>query len=250
MATWTRFCGGEVHDEPDLLWYSWGLPLPLVNGVLRARLAPETVNARIAWVLERARSQRVPILWQIGPSMQPAGLGEYLLQHGFTAAGEEPAMGVTLAQLPSALPAPEGVTITRVRDHPSLEHWARIVGAGYGLPADMYEAVLPRLSGMYQLGGDAAGPVHHYLASLNGRPVAAASLIKAAGVAGISNVFTIAAERGRGIGTAITLAPLLDARERGYHIGVLQATDMGYSLYARMGFSEQFRYHIYHRWPD
>jgi hypothetical protein len=41
------------------------------------------------------------------------------------------------------------------------------------------------------------------------------------------------------------MAPLLDARARGYCVGVLQASEMGYPVYARMGFTEQFRYHAY-----
>jgi GNAT superfamily N-acetyltransferase len=63
-------------------------------------------------------------------------------------------------------------------------------------------------------------------------------------------VAALEAARGRGIGTAITLAPLLDARDRGYRVGVLQASEMGYPIYARMGFTEQFRYQLYHWEPE
>ncbi len=42
------------------------------------------------------------------------------------------------------------------------------------------------------------------------------------------------------------MAPLLDARDRGYCVGVLQASEMGYPVYARMGFTEQFRYRNFH----
>jgi hypothetical protein len=183
---------------------------PIAAGKWCAARPPGARDSRCAHRVgaERARSQYAPILWHIGPSMQPAGLGERVLQHGYTAAGEAPTMGVALAQLSSALPAPAGGAIMRVRDRPALEHWAHIVGAGYGLPADAYEALLPVLSRMSQLGGSDAGLVHHYLAALNGRPVAAASLIEAAGVAGIFNVSshvsttvsTITVARGEGSG--------------------------------------------------
>jgi predicted acetyltransferase len=69
-------------------------------------------------------------------------------------------------------------------------------------------------------------------------------------VAGIFAVATIEAARGRGIGMAVTMAPLLDARACGYCVGVLQASEMGYPVYARMGFTEQFRYHLYHWKPE
>ena len=65
------------------------------------------------------------------------------------------------------------------------------------------------------------------------------------GIAGVFCVATIEAARRRGIGAAVTLAPLLDARAAGYQIGVLQASEMGYPVYQRIGFTEQFRYHDY-----
>lgn len=42
--------------------------------------------------------------------------------------------------------------------------------------------------------------------------------------------------RGQGIGGAITLKPLLEARDEGYRYGVLFSTEMGQSVYERIGF--------------
>jgi hypothetical protein len=128
-----------------------------------------------------------------------------------------------------------------------LERWTRTVGSGFGMPPDAVAALLRVLSRNDLLGG--AVPVHFYLASLQGEPVAGSAALLAAGVVGIFNVATLEAARGRGIGTAITLAPLIDARDHGYHVGVLQASEMGYPIYAQMGFTEQFRYHLYHWEP-
>ncbi|MGH2484401.1 MAG: GNAT family N-acetyltransferase, partial [Ktedonobacterales bacterium] len=90
----------------------------------------------------------------------------------------------------------------------------------------------------------------YYLARLHGEPVATSALAPQAGVAGVFAVSTVAAARRRGIGAAVTLAPLLDGRDRGFHIGVLQSSQMGYSVYARLGFTEQFRYHVYTWRPE
>jgi GNAT superfamily N-acetyltransferase len=49
-------------------------------------------------------------------------------------------------------------------------------------------------------------------------------------------VGTIPSARGLGIGAAITLKPLLDARAQGYRYGVLFATEMGQPVYERIGF--------------
>ena len=236
--------GGEVSDEPDLLWCATGLHAAGWNRVPRAQLAPDTVDERIEEVIARARALGVPFLWDIGPSMRPLDLGEHLLRHGFSDEGEEPAMGVALADLPEILPLPDGVTIERVSDRAAQEQWVRASCEGFGMPPS---AVEPEVAAMAHdsLGDDAAA--HYYLARLHGEPVATSALTPAAGVAGIFAVSTLEAARGRGIGTAVTMAPLLDARSRGYCVGVLQASEMGYSVYARMGFSEQFRYRSY-RW--
>jgi GNAT superfamily N-acetyltransferase len=234
--------GGEVRDEPDLLWCGAGLPSSGWNRVSRAQLAPETVDVRIEWVITRAQALGVPFQWNIGLSMRPADLGDALLCHGFTDLGEEPAMGIARAQLPSSLPMPAGVTVERVSDSASLAQWVRTLCAGFGMPTSIVESFVTAMS--RDTFGEAAA-AHYYLARLRGAPVATAALSHAAGVAGIFAVATIEGARRRGIGAAVTLAPLLDARARGYCVGVLRASELGYPVYAHLGFSEQFRYRTY-----
>ena len=92
-------------------------------------------------------------------------------------------------------------------------------------------------------------PRSRYLAWLNGEPVATAMATYASGVVGIYNVVTLPAARGRGIGRSVTLASLLEARARGYRVAVLHSTEMGVSVYQRLGFRQYCTIPLYF-WSD
>jgi hypothetical protein len=247
LAACTRAYGGEVVDAPDLLWCATGIPSAGWNRVLRTRLMPETMDVRIEWVQERAQGVGTPFLWHISPSTRPANLETQLLHHGFADAGDEPAMGIALARLPSTAPLPEGVRIERVRGRTALEQWARTAHAGFGASASTEASFVAAVS---RDALDNTAAAEYYLALLDGEPVASSALSLAAGVAGIFAVATREGARGRGIGAAVTMTPLLAARDRGYAVGVLQASEMGYSIYTRMGFTQQFRYRSFSWKPE
>jgi GNAT superfamily N-acetyltransferase len=75
------------------------------------------------------------------------------------------------------------------------------------------------------------------LGRLNGQPVASNIVLNGAGVVGLYGIAVTPSERGKGIGAAITLKPILDERDRGgYQYAVLFASLMGAFVYARIGF--------------
>ncbi len=80
---------------------------------------------------------------------------------------------------------------------------------------------------------------------LDGRPVATSQLFVGADVAGIYNVTCLPEARGRGIGAAVTRVPLLEARRQGYYLSILQASDLGYPVYRRLGFQDCGRLNTY-----
>jgi ribosomal protein S18 acetylase RimI-like enzyme len=79
-------------------------------------------------------------------------------------------------------------------------------------------------------------PQWRYVGYLSGEPVATAELTASGGIAGLYNIATLESYRRHGIGTALTLRPLLDARAAGFHTGFLQAAAAGVGMYTRIGF--------------
>jgi GNAT superfamily N-acetyltransferase len=223
-------------------WVIGSVPVAYHNCVVRANLPPRAVDDAITASLAAFRAYGVPGCWHVGPAMRPAWLGQRLLAHGFTYEWDDIGMAAVLSALNADLSTPAGISVERVRDARALATWAYVLSLGFGegeKEANWVHETYRRIG----LGDDV--PWRHYLARLGGEPAATSSLFVAAGVAGIYFVSTAPAYRRRGIGAAITLAALQDARSMGYRISVLGASEMGYSVYRRLGFEEYCRIGLY-----
>ncbi len=230
----------EVHDDPDMLWIITDIAHSLFNSVFRAQLEPDSIDAAIKTTIARGRSRNVPILWWVGPATRPANLGEYLEAHGFTHTGESAGMAVDLLALNDGLRAPPDLTIEQVRDEETLEQWCHTLC--FESPDFVEHAWLDLFA---SVGLGAQSPFRHYLGRLKGKPVATSSLFLGAGIAGIYDVVTLPEARRQGIGAAITSTPLREARALGYRVGILQSSDMGFSVYHRVGFREYCKISTY-----
>jgi len=230
---WGRAPGRERFESADFIRFSTGIPDPIFNGVFRAQLAPEAVDSVVAENLTYFKSKQVPCLWFTGPLTRPSDLGVHLERHGFTLDGEDPCMVVDLLSINEAIPTPDGLTIRVVQDREMLKTWGSLVAEANG-------ASRPIQDQLSVLEADLGLDRHRlrYLGYRNGSPVATSALVIHAGVAGVYAVSTLPAARRQGLGAAMTLAPLLDARKLGLRLGTLQASKMGYSLYRRLGFQE------------
>ena len=79
-------------------------------------------------------------------------------------------------------------------------------------------------------------PVRMFIAMRDHRVVGGCHLSLANGIATLFNVTTLKEERGKGIGTALSLAAILSAKELNYRYMVLQASVMGAPVYKKLGF--------------
>jgi ribosomal protein S18 acetylase RimI-like enzyme len=92
------------------------------------------------------------------------------------------------------------------------------------------------------LAGVDAGVFHVALAELAGEIAAGAISFDHDGDCGIYNVGTLPHARRRGLGSAVTVLHMHEARERGCTTASLQATPMAERLYAALGFRDLGRF--------
>ena len=224
----------ELYDSTQLTWLLTGIPHPFLNHVLRTQLTPDNVDEMIKETLTCLKSRSVTELsWWTEPGTQPTDLGEHLLAHGLTYTDGGPGMAADLLTLNEDVRPPSDLAIERVGETGALKRWVHAAVIGFGLPDTSESACFDLFTG---LGFDL--PLRNYVGILNGKPVATAELFLAAGVAGIYWIATVPDARRQGIGAALTLAPLREARAMGYRIGILHSSLMGLGVYRRLGFQE------------
>ena len=110
------------------------------------------------------------------------------------------------------------------------EKFADVTQKVYGLPKEIL------MSGFMNLLN--SKDIDCYLALLNEKPVGISVVYYFCGVAGIYLVGVLEEERKKGIGSAITLAPLYDAKEKGYEWSILYSSELGLNAYKRIGFEQ------------
>jgi GNAT superfamily N-acetyltransferase len=161
-------------------------------------------------------------------------LGGCLEKHGLKKIEEKhPLMAANLKELED-VSIPDELEIRKVVDEATLPVWSRVFLVGHGL-----ERLLESGSRTFQAVGVKDGqPAAKYLGIYNGVPVASSQVFYGRRVARLNFVSTMPEARGKGIGSAISRASLLSARDLGYKVAVLTATDMGYPIYRRLGFEE------------
>lgn len=227
------------RDEDGVARWRSPVPYSWFNGALAARPArsddARLVAETVADFVEHGTRE---FTWWLSPdasldAQDPPGASwsEILQARGFRHTEGPPGMALDLNTLRETA-RPE-LRIVPVTDAALLREWTMTFIAGYEVPPDWGPPLFDLLGG---IGLDL--PVRHYLGYLNDKPVATSSLFLSAGVAGILFVSTLREARGQGLGAALTLAPLLEARRMGCRIGVLQSSELGFPVYRRMGFEQ------------
>ena len=211
--------GGVVRDDGDVLFTAVPTPVAYFNSAfVRPPASP-------AACIDRAKSffsaRNSPFTLRFRASDEGARACEAT---GLAPAGTSPLMVAAVADI-----APPSNTDVRPVDAASWDAHLATIAAGFGMPVDVLRALIgPDLLDI----GHYAG----FLAYVDDEAASTAALIVTDDIAGVYNVATPVDFRRRGLGEAATRAAVSEGARRGCTVTTLQASDMGYPIYERMGY--------------
>ncbi len=238
-AAWRRrvaACGGVVHDADGLAVCLTGVPLAPFNPTLVERV-PDEPDAAI----ERAEACYNGTGLALGIDLEPSLHGsvwEAATRSGLTMVESRPGMTLDLSQR-ETVSSPEGLEVFRVEDPALLDEVVGVDVSAFGGDVDITRRFLPDA-----VLEDPAQRV--YAARVDGRLVSVGESTTLEGVIGVFGIATDPAYRRRGLGAAVT-AYLLADRAREADLAVLDASDLGYGVYERLGFRSTSTWEVWVR---
>jgi ribosomal protein S18 acetylase RimI-like enzyme len=232
----TTLPGGEVEEDEKLSRHHTFPSSPMFKGVWRTRHAADDVDEAVEETLAWFKARSAPYaFWWTDPGTRPSNLPDRLQAHGFEPnAVDFPGMAADLLTLNEHVQSPDGLRIVQVADSQTLEDWREAFYTSFNIPVWAGQAWVDATLRI----GPAQAPWQLYVGYLHDKPVASSILFNGAGVASVYGIGTIKEARRMGIGSAITIRSLLDARAQGYRLAVLLSTEDGFPLYRQLGFRE------------
>jgi ribosomal protein S18 acetylase RimI-like enzyme len=150
--------------------------------------------------------------------------------------------GMVLDPLPATPPpAPGELEIREVQSQEDLIAFFEVSRLSFGDEANLPELETARFSSSST--ASLSGAL--YLGLVDGKPAATSLRSTTGSTAGIYFVGTIAEFRRRGFGEAMTWRAAIDGRKEGCTMSCLEASEMGRSVYEKMGYKKVIEYKVW-----
>lgn len=226
--------GSLVRRAGGVVLFASGLPIPIFNQVLIED--DDATDAAIESAVDtmRDRGERFVVHLRRGTDDRFRPAAERL---GLVIPGEATLMpGMALHPIaPSDVSRPAGHEIRLVEDATAMDDHIRTAAAGFGMP----EAMLRTLVGPT----DWKRPDVSIYVGYSGRePVTSGLGLRTGRTIGIYNIATVESARRQGLGAAMTERVAADGAAAGCDVAILQASDMGRSVYERLGYRTVVEY--------
>lgn len=232
---------GETRKFGSMVGASVGVPVPIFNRVfVFDPPSRDDLEAAVAWLSDRAVPSAVTVTKPVVEDVE-ALAADVGLRRSDEAPENEP--GMAIPSLDDIPPNESEADISRVTDADELDDFVGVFAEAFDLPQDLARQVTP--SSLL-----ADDTIHPFICRVDGQAVACGQLVQTDDVAGVYAIGVREEFRRQGIGEAMTWEVLRAGREAGCNVGVLQSTEMAYSLYEQMGFQTVITYHHFELAPE
>lgn len=217
----------EIVFEPDVTVVRSEMADDTFNYVIGAHFNAQNASERTQAVINHFKKRSLPFSWWVGERDTPPELIKHLKEEGLSPKEQDFGMYQSLEKLPQV---EHSLEIKRMKG--SLIDFSNIycqLGGYANICREYYDLIPPVL---YREGA----PFEMYVGYENHQAVTTGVLVMHANVAGIYYIMTLPSHRKKGYGTAMMSHLLHRAKDKGFHMATLQASEGGKNLYLRMGF--------------
>lgn len=229
--------GAHIRREDGVATLLSGHPLLLFNQIMVERDDVTAAALGAAVATARQRGHRFVVNLRVGQDDRHiptvTGLGLVPMDDSPWLPGM--ALHPIDATVLHATAAAPGVEIRRVDDAAGVEDHIRAAAGGFELPEEMLRSIV---TVDLAVRPDAA----LYVGYVDGEPMVAGLGLQTGTTIGVYNIATVPPARGRGFGAAMTARVVFDGAADGCDVAVLQASEMGFPIYQRMGFATVVEY--------
>lgn len=219
----------ELIRIPGFTIVNSGLPDDTFNYILDADFSAAESKKKILEVTNYFFQKNIPFSWWVSPYDKPDDLPERLENAGLINAENNIGMYLDLDNWET--PKQKiNLEIVQVNSTVGLHDFASVLANDKAACEKYYSWIAEIVT--------SDDPIEFYVGYVNGKAVTRGQLVCFAQVAGLHDVSTSVDERRKGYGTAIEQFLLNRAKQLGYHVAVLQASQEGLPLYLKQGFKE------------
>jgi RimJ/RimL family protein N-acetyltransferase len=202
------------------------------NYVLDTQFTEENAREKIEFIRGLYKEKELPFSWWVGPEDAPTNLKDILLSCGFLPKEYDYGMYLPLEEF--RITKLSTIDIERVVDTRGLRDFFSIYEQSGG-SKDVFDSIFSHLSSESY---DEGMPYGFYVGYRGKTPVVTGVSVISEQVAGIYYIITTPEERRKGYATEMMEHLLLFANADECHTAVLQASEAGRHVYAKMGFRE------------
>jgi GNAT superfamily N-acetyltransferase len=227
----------ELIRIPGFTLVNSGLADDTFNYVIDADFSSADAHKKILEVTDYFAQKKIPFSWWISPHDQPADLSIHLENHSYKNTENNCAMYFDLDAWDEHISLIPELKIIRATDEKTLHDFAFVLANDEAAFKTYFSWIASILTD--------DDPIEYYVGYVNEKPVVCGLSCYFAQVAGLHWLSTAPTERRKGYGKVMQKYRLKRAKELGYHVVVLQASDKGFPLYQHLGYKKCGHFRVY-----